>query len=102
MICREVFSLELMHTGAPTPHKVVPTAHCTCIRSDASRNLLKYNNKTTCLFFDQVNNYLNFRCLGRATCSPSTDLSTDIVDKYGSGCSTRAYVGGLVARGPLG
>src|ERR1700738_4565831 len=102
MICREVFSLELMHTGEPTPHKGVHTAHCTYIRSDASRNLLKHNNKTTCLFFDQVNNYLNFRCPRRATCSPSTDLSTVIVDIYGSGCSTRAEVGELVARGPPG
>src|ERR1700680_343296 len=80
MICRRVFSRELMHTGVEDPHKVVPTAHCTCSRSDASPKSLKYIKKETCLFFDQVNNYSNFRCPRQAAWPPSTDLSTVIVD----------------------
>src|ERR1700675_1912524 len=97
MICRRVFSREVMHTGAEDPHKVAPTAHCTCSRSDASPKSLKYINKATCIFFDQVNNYSNFRCRRQAPWPPSTDLSTDIVDKRGSGCCTRAYAEDLVA-----
>ena len=92
MICRQVFSPELMHTGTWTSHKGVPTAHCTQRRSDASRNLLKYNYKVTCLFFDQVNNYSNFRCANQATGQPSTDLSTIFVDKRPRGCRRGAYV----------
>src|ERR1700678_1749711 len=102
MICRRVFSPKLMHTRARTPHKGVPTAHCTHSRSEAPRNILKYKNKVTCLFFDQVNNYSNFRCLNQATWPPSTDLSTIIVDKYASGCRTRPYVEDLVQNGAIG
>src|SRR5271156_2673426 len=102
MICRRVFSPKLMHIEAWTPHKGVPTAHCTYSRSDAPRNILKYNNKVTCLFFDQVNNYSNFRCLNRATWPPSTDLSTIIVDKQARGCRTRAYVKDIAVNAPIG
>jgi hypothetical protein len=42
---------------------------------------MKYKDKVTCLFFDQVNNYSNFRCFNQVTWLPSTDLSTVIVDK---------------------
>src|SRR6202043_3313927 len=63
--------------------------------------LLKFSEKVTCLFFDQVNNYSNFRCRHQATWPPSTDLSTVIVDKLGSGCRTRAYVKDLVVTRPL-
>jgi hypothetical protein len=48
--------------------------------------------KETCLFFDQVNNYSNLRRRHQAAGQPSTDLSTDIVDKVVSGCLTSAYV----------
>src|ERR1700722_5593785 len=81
MICRVVFWPELMHIAARTSHKGVPTAHCTYSRSDASCNYMKYKDKVTCLFFDQVNNYSNFRCFNQVTWLPSTDLSTVIVDK---------------------
>src|ERR1035437_263324 len=91
MIYRRVFSPKLMHTRPRAPHKGVPTVHCTCSRSDAARNLLKYNINPTCLFFDQVNIYANFRCRRRATWLSSTDLSTVIVDKRRSVCQTRAY-----------
>jgi hypothetical protein len=37
--------------------------------------------KTTCLFFDQVNIYGKFRCAKDVAPPPSTELSTDIVDK---------------------
>src|ERR1700730_4472531 len=50
----------------------------------------------TCLFFDQVNNYSNFRCLNQATRLPSTDLSTVIVDKCPKPCQTKAYTLHLV------
>jgi large subunit ribosomal protein L31 len=36
--------------------------------------------KETCLFFDQLNNYANFRCEDRLRRLASTDLSTVIVD----------------------
>src|ERR1700678_1585402 len=81
MICRVVFWPEFMHIAARTSHKGVPTAHCTHSRSDASCNFMKYKDKVTCLFFDQVNNYSNFRCFNQVTWLPSTDLSTVIVDK---------------------
>src|ERR1700679_80147 len=102
MICRGVFSPKLMHTRARTPHKGVPTAHCTCSRSEAPRNILKYKNKVNCLFFDQVNNYSNFRRLNQATWPPSTDLSTIIVDKYASACRTRAYMRDIAVNIPIG
>jgi hypothetical protein len=38
-------------------------------------------DKLTCLFFDQVNIYAKFGCAKRGRDLPSTDLSTDIVDK---------------------
>jgi hypothetical protein len=37
--------------------------------------------KCACLFFDQVNIYAKILCGGRAQAVPSTDLSTDFVDK---------------------
>jgi hypothetical protein len=42
---------------------------------------MKRFNKLTCSFFDQVNIYGKFRCAKDAAATPSTDLSTDIVDK---------------------
>jgi hypothetical protein len=56
---------------------------------------MKYNNKDTCLFFDQVNNYSNFRRFNQVTWLPSTDLSTVIVDKGVSGRSKRVYAKGI-------
>src|ERR1035438_6752635 len=102
MICRRVFSLKLMHTDGGASHKGAPTAHCTYSRSDPSRKRLIYNKKLTCLFFDQVNNYSKFRCLNQVTWPPSTDLSTDIVDKPLKGCRTRAYGADLVTESPIG
>jgi hypothetical protein len=40
------------------------------------------NRKLACLFFDQINNYANFRSASHLGWMPSTDLSTVIVDKY--------------------
>jgi hypothetical protein len=37
--------------------------------------------KHTCLFFDQVNIYAKILCDSYANAIPSTELSTDIVDK---------------------
>src|SRR5580658_9914391 len=102
MICRRVFSLKLMHTGRGAPHKGAPTAHCTCNRSDPPHKNLIFHEKVACLFFDQVNNYSKFRCLNQATWMPSTDLSTDIVEKPLTGCRTRAYAANLVTLPPLG
>src|ERR1700721_4842525 len=81
MICRVVFWPELMHIAAWTSPKGVPTAPFTYSRADASCNYMKYKDKVSCLFFDQVNNYSNFRCFNQVTWLPSTDLSTVIVDK---------------------
>src|ERR1700677_1902971 len=74
-----------MHIAARTSHKGAPTAHCAYSRSGESLNFMKYNNKDTCLFFDQVNNYSKFRCFNPVTWLPSTDLPTVIVDKWVSG-----------------
>ena len=74
-----------MHIAARTSHKGVPTAHCAYSRSGESLNFMKYNNKDTCLFFDQVNNYSKFRCFNPMTWLPSTDLPTVIVDKWARG-----------------
>src|ERR1700722_15710398 len=74
-----------MHIAARTPHKGGPTAHCAYSRSGESSNFMKYNNKDTCLFFDQVNNYSKFCCFNPMTWLPSTDLPTVIVDKWVSG-----------------
>jgi hypothetical protein len=41
--------------------------------------------KPSCLFFDQVNIYAKFLCDSYANAVPSTDLSTDIVDKLAGG-----------------
>src|ERR1700723_2510349 len=84
-----------MHIGARTSHKGAPTAHCAYSRSGESLNLMKYNNKDTCLFFDQVNNYSKFCCCNPMTWLPSTDLSTVIVDKWVSGRSERVYARGI-------
>jgi hypothetical protein len=40
-------------------------------------------HKKTCLFFDQVNIYAKYRCANDPHGKPSTDLSTDFVDKEG-------------------
>jgi large subunit ribosomal protein L31 len=69
-----------MHTGRDLPHKAVPTAHCACIRSNETRNTLKYLVKRACLFFDQVNIYGNFRRTKSGRPASSTELYTDIVD----------------------
>src|ERR1700761_866365 len=81
MICREVFSPKLMHTNLSGLRKVRPTAHCNCSRSDASNNHMIYIRNHMCLFFDQVNIYAIFRGLIGRHRAPSTDLSTDFVDK---------------------
>src|SRR5271168_239754 len=81
-ICRRVSSLKLIHTTRRVPNKVRPTAHCICSRSEASYNILILHRKVTCLFFDQINNYANFRGASHLHGMPSTDLSTVIVDKY--------------------
>jgi hypothetical protein len=44
--------------------------------------LLILKRKVACLFFDQINNYANFRGASHLRGMPSTDLSTVIVDKY--------------------
>src|SRR5271155_624884 len=102
MIYRQVFSPKLMHTRARASHKGVPTAHCTQRSSYACCNLLIGNEKATCLFFDQVNNYSKFRRPHQATAGSSTDLSTVIVDKRARGCRTSIYVKDIVATDPLG
>src|SRR5271170_6296872 len=102
MIFRRVFSPKLMHIDRGASHKGAPTAHCTYSRSDPSRKIMIYKNKRTCLFFDQVNNYSKFRCVHQATWTPSTDLSTDIVDKPRRGRRTRAYSADIVAASPIG
>ncbi len=98
-ICRRVSSPEFMHTRPPVSHKGVPTAHCTCSRSDAYPKLLINNLNVTWLFFDQVNNYSNFRCLKRALWPPSTDLSTVFVDKLARARRETPYVKCIVASG---
>jgi hypothetical protein len=47
-----------------------------------------FNEKSTCLFFDQVNNYAKFRRYAAPADVPSTELSTVIVDKAASACRT--------------
>src|SRR5277367_83623 len=74
--------LRFIHTGVRAHHKVRPTAHCAQRGSDAPRNQLNYKRKETCLFFDQINNYANFRSANDFQGLPSTDLSTVFVDKY--------------------
>jgi hypothetical protein len=44
--------------------------------------------KLTCLFFDQVNIYAKILCDSYAYSVPSTELSTDIVDKRAEGSLT--------------
>ncbi len=73
-----------MHTGVCASHKGVPTAHCASVRSDDTCKHLKMKDKLTCLFFDQVNIYAKFGCAKCVLWDPSTDLSTDIVDKVAS------------------
>jgi hypothetical protein len=46
---------------------------------------MKLMKKLTCLFFDQVNIYGKFRCAKDVGGGPSTELSTDIVDKIAIG-----------------
>jgi hypothetical protein len=82
MIFRPVSWPRFIHTGSRAPHKVRPTAHCICSRSGASGNLLNNKEKVAWLFFDQINNYANFRRGSHLRRMPSTDLSTVIVDKY--------------------
>jgi hypothetical protein len=43
--------------------------------------MLNFKLKMACIFFDQINNYANFRRTSRLGELPSTDLSTVIVDK---------------------
>jgi hypothetical protein len=51
--------------------------------------------KHACLFFDQVNIYAKMLCDSYANGIPSTDLSTDIVDKVAAG-----LLCGLAERAP--
>ena len=80
MIFRQVSWPRLIHIRPQLPHKVRPTSHCARSRSDTSYKILIYIKKETWLFFDQVNNYANFRCGDRLRRLASTDLSTVIVD----------------------
>jgi hypothetical protein len=58
--------------------------------------MLNYHAKIPCLFFDQINNYANFRRISHLGEPPSTDLSTVIVDKQAAnGRYKIALVGSL-------
>jgi hypothetical protein len=57
---------------------------------------LNLKMKIACLFFDQINNYANFRRISHPGEAPSTDLSTVIVDKRAANRRhKKALVGGL-------
>ena len=66
-------------------HKGVPTTYSVCSRSQGGRNYMKIILKFTCLFFDQVNIYGQLLVTEEWSVGPSTELSTDFVDKTAIG-----------------